>query len=231
MDAFLLSLLMVFIAELGDKTQLVALSLATRYNARVVLLGILTATLGVHLISVGLGGAAGELLPTDWIRFIAGLAFIAFGFWTLRGDEICDDDGACRKARTPFWVVTITFFLAELGDKTMITTVTLAAERSLFWVWLGSSLGMVVSDGLAILVGQVMGKNLPERLVKAIAACIFFAFGLYSAVQGGIHLPIAAWIVGVAALALTAHIMFRPSPRLPEPEVTTREMTTADSER
>ena len=209
MDAFWFSLGMVFLAELGDKTQLVALSLATRFNARVVLSGVLVATLCVHLISVGLGGAAGNLLPTDWIRFIAGLAFLVFGLWTLRGDELCDDAGACRKARSPFWVVAITFFLAELGDKTMLSTVTLAAERPWLWVWLGSSLGMVVSDGLAILVGQIMGAKLPERLVKMIAACIFFAFGLFSSVQGGMHLPAAAWIGGAITVAAIAHLVFR----------------------
>jgi len=217
-DAFWFSLGMVFLAELGDKTQLVALSLATRFNARVVLSGVLVATLCVHLISVGLGGAAGNLLPTDWIRFIAGLAFIVFGLWTLRGDELCDDAGDCRRARSPFWVVAITFFLAELGDKTMLSTVTLAAERSWFWVWLGSSLGMVVSDGLAILVGQIMGAKLPERLVKTVAACIFFGFGLFSSVQGGMHLPAAAWIAGAIAIAVVAHLVFRKSDARPVAE-------------
>ena len=208
-DAFWVSLGIVFLAELGDKTQLVALSLATRFNARVVLLGVFVATLCVHLISVGLGGAAGKLLPIDWIRFIAGLAFVGFGLWTLRGDELCEGDD-CRKARSPFWVVTITFFLAELGDKTMLSTVTLATERSLLWVWLGSSLGMVISDALAIVVGQVMGARLPERLVKTIAACIFFAFGAYSMVQGGAHLPAAVWFAGAVAIIVSMRLMFRP---------------------
>lgn len=212
MEAFWWSLFVVFVAELGDKTQLVALSLATRFNARVVLLGVFVATLCVHLISVGLGGAAGKLLPTDWIRFISGLAFIVFGLWTLRGDELCEGDD-CRKARSPFWIVAITFFLAELGDKTMLSTVTLAAERPLLWVWLGSSLGMVISDGLAILVGQIMGARLPERIIKIVAACIFFAFGALTAVQGALQLPVAVSVAGAASVIVAACVILRPAPR------------------
>lgn len=212
------SLFVVFVAEMGDKTQLVALSLAARFNARVVLAGVFVATLCVHLISVALGGAAGKLLPIDWIGYAAGLAFVGFGLWTLRGDELCEGD-ECRRARSPFWVVAITFFIAELGDKTMLSTVTLAAERSLLWVWLGSSLGMVVSDGLAILVGQVMGKQLPERLVKIGAACIFLAFGAFKMIEAGMALPVIVWPVGLIVMTILAYVMFRPRPRPAAPEV------------
>lgn len=208
MNAFWASLAVVFVAELGDKTQLVALSLASRYRVRVVLAGILFATLGVHLISVGLGGAADHLLPDDWIAFVAGMAFIGFGLWTLRGDELCDGDD-CRRGRSPFWIVTFTFFVAELGDKTMLSTMTLAAERSLFWTWLGSSLGMVVSDGLAILVGQVMGAKLPERTVKIGAATLFLAFGTFKMIHGGATLPAIVWPAGLLAIAVAAWVMFR----------------------
>ena len=209
MQAFWLSLGMVFVAELGDKTQLVALSLAARYNTRVVLSGVFVATLVVHLFSVALGGAAGTLLPTDWISFIAGLAFIVFGMWTLRGD--CLDDGECARGRTycPFLVVAVTFFLAELGDKTMLSTVTLAATNSIMPVWIGSSLGMVVSDGLAIAVGRILGTRLPERTVKIGAACIFFAFGIWSAVKGGMRLSPAVWPAAFAVIGAVALLFFR----------------------
>ncbi|HEY3297925.1 MAG TPA: TMEM165/GDT1 family protein [Armatimonadota bacterium] len=210
MEAFWLSFAMIFIAELGDKTQLVALTLATRYNARVVLAGVFVATLAVHMVSVGLGGAAGKFLPTAWIHFTAGVAFIGFGFWTLRGDCLDEEDGLCkRRVTSPFWIVATTFFLAELGDKTMLSTVTLAATHSIVPVWIGSTLGMVLSDGLAILVGQVLGKRLPERAIKVGASCIFFAFGAFSMWQGGKLLPIAAWIGGVALLVLMYFLMFK----------------------
>jgi Ca2+/H+ antiporter, TMEM165/GDT1 family len=211
MHAFWLALVMVFLAELGDKTQLVALCMAARYRAGVVLAGVFVATLTVHLVSVGLGSLAGKFLPEIWVGFIAGVAFIAFGMWTLRGDSLDDDECPTGKGRSPFWIVTITFFLAELGDKTMLTTVALAAKGSVLLVWLGSSLGMVVSDGLAIVVGQMLGAKLPERVVKVVAACIFFAFGIFSMVSSGRGLPIIAWAGGVAALLILAFIFFRGS--------------------
>ena len=141
----------------------------------------------VHIGSVVLGGAADKLMPKDWVSFAAGLAFIGFGMWTIRGDE-CDDD-SCRnkQGRSPFWIVTTTFFLAELGDKTMLTTVAQAAAHPQFpvAVWIGSSLGMVLSDGLAIIVGRVLGTKLPERAIKIGASILFFIFGVFSLIQGG----------------------------------------------
>lgn len=184
MEEFLLSLGLIFVAELGDKTQLVALTLATRFRAGVVLAGIFVATLLVHLLSVALGGFTGSLLSSGWIELLSGLAFIGFGLWTLRGDELDDGAGPLKSLTSPFLIVAVTFFLAELGDKTMLGTVTLAASYSLTWVWIGSTLGMVVSDGLAIWVGQAMGKKLPERAIKIGAAAIFFVFGCYYAVKG-----------------------------------------------
>jgi Ca2+/H+ antiporter, TMEM165/GDT1 family len=212
MVAFWASLGFVFLAELGDKTQLVALSLATRFRTRVVLAGILTATLAIHILSVVLGGCAEKCLPHEWISFLAGMAFIVFGFWTLRGD--CVDEESCKVNRcpNPFWLVTVTFFLAELGDKTMLTTIAAATKypHSLMLVWLGSSIGMVISDGLAILVGQMLGARLPERAVKIGASVIFFSFGLVSAAQGGRSLHPAVWAAGAVALAAVGYFFLRP---------------------
>ena len=104
MDAFSLSLAMIFLAELGDKTQLVALTLASRYKAAVVLAGIFAATLVVHIVSVLLGGSLGEVMPGNWIALGAGVAFIGFGLWTLRGDSLEEGEGV-RRGRSPFWIV------------------------------------------------------------------------------------------------------------------------------
>lgn len=202
MDAFWLSMGMVFIAELGDKTQLVALCLASRFKATIVLAGILCATLVVHIVSVVLGCGAGKLIPAAWVALASGVAFIGFGLWTLRGDSLSDEECANIRGRSAFWLVFTTFFLAELGDKTMLSTVTLAATHSMVTVWLGSSIGMVVSDGLAIIVGQVLGTKLPERAVKIGAAVIFFGFGLWSGVQGSLQLPVYAWVIGAALVAV-----------------------------
>ncbi|MBM4288083.1 MAG: TMEM165/GDT1 family protein [Deltaproteobacteria bacterium] len=188
MEAFWLSLSLIFLAELGDKTQLVALLLATRYTAGVVLAGIFVATLAVHALSVALGGATGHLLPQGWIYFFSGLAFIGFGWWTLRGDSLEEQDYRPSRFKSPFIIVFVTFFLAELGDKTMLGTVTLAAGRELLPVWLGSTLGMVLSDALAIVVGRILGKQLPERPVKIGAALIFVAFGLFYVFTGALAL-------------------------------------------
>lgn len=183
MEEFLLSLGLIFVAELGDKTQLVALTLATRFRAGVVLAGIFVVTLLVHLLSVAIGGFTGTVLPAGWIELLSGLAFVGFGLWTIRGDQLDEDKGDRQSLTSPFLIVTITFFLAELGDKTMLGSVTLAASYSLVLVWIGSTLGMVLSDGLAIWVGQALGKNLPERSIKIWAAGIFFVFGFYYAVK------------------------------------------------
>ena len=184
MEEFLLSLGLIFMAELGDKTQLVALTLATRFRAGVVLAGIFVATLLVHLLSVGIGGLTGTFLSRGWIELLSGLAFIGFGLWTIRGDELDEDERPKQSLTSPFLIVTVTFFLAELGDKTMLGTVTLAASYSLLWVWIGSTLGMVLSDCLAIWVGQALGKKLPERAIKIGAAAIFFVFCLYYVITG-----------------------------------------------
>ncbi len=184
MEAFLLSLGLIFVAEMGDKTQLVALTLATRFRPGVVLLGVFVATLLVHLFSVALGGLTSRFLSTGWVELLSGLAFVGFGLWTIRGDQVDEENRAMKSLTSPFLIVTITFFLAELGDKTMLGTVTLAASHSLIPVWIGSTLGMVLADGLAILVGQALGRKLPERAIKIGAAVIFFAFGFYYAVKG-----------------------------------------------
>ena len=188
MNGFWLSLALVFLAELGDKTQLVALMLATRFKAGIVLAGVLVATLLVHAFSVALGGITGRLLPHGWILLLSGLAFIAFAIWTWRGDRLDDDDQKVRRITSPFMIVTVTFFLAELGDKTMLSTVTLASQYSPVQVWLGSTVGMVLSDALAIWVGQALGTRLPEKAVKVGAAIIFLAFGLFSLYLGAIEL-------------------------------------------
>lgn len=202
MDAFWLSMGMVFVAELGDKTQLVALCLASRFRAMTVLAGIFCATLVVHIVSVVLGCGVGRLVPAAWVALTSGIAFIGFGFWTLRGDSLSDDECANIRGRSAFWLVFTTFFLAELGDKTMLSTVTLAASHSMIPVWLGSSLGMVISDGLAIIVGQVLGAKLPERAVKIGAAVIFFGFGLWSGVGGALKLPFYATLIGASLVVL-----------------------------
>lgn len=211
MDAFWLSLVMIFLAELGDKTQLVALTLATCYNTKTVLWGIFWATLAVHVFSAGIGWFLGARLPADWIGFIAGIAFVIFGFWTLRGDHLDEEDASCKRTIHPFWLVFTTFFMAELGDKTMLSTITLATNNPFLPVWIGSTIGMVLSDGLAIVAGKMLGKRLPEKTIQTGAAIIFFLFGAFSMYQGGAAFPLAVWGVALAVIAAVGFLFLRRS--------------------
>jgi putative Ca2+/H+ antiporter (TMEM165/GDT1 family) len=179
MSGFWSSFVFILLAEMGDKTQLVALAFAARFSAKTVLLGVFAATLLVHLFSVAIGELLGLALPTFWITLAAGVAFIGFGIWTIRGDELDDDTTESKFRFGPFLTVAITFFLAELGDKTMLATVTLASQfQSFIPVWLGSTLGMVIADGVAVVVGMVAGKRLPERAIQLGAAAIFILSGI-----------------------------------------------------
>jgi Ca2+/H+ antiporter, TMEM165/GDT1 family len=186
--AFLLSTAVIFIAELGDKSQLMALTFATRYRARDVLIGITVATLVVHLFSVALGVLLGTALDKhqDLISILAGVAFLLFAAWTLRGDELSAEEAS--RVRTSSGVAALAvgsaFFLAELGDKTMLATVTLATREGWLGTWLGSTLGMVLADALAIGVGALLGRQLPERLVRYLAAGAFLVFGLLLIADG-----------------------------------------------
>ena len=177
---------MIFVAELGDKSQLMALAFATRYRPLPILVGITAATALVHLVSVGVGAVLGGSLPTDAIDIVAGLAFLGFAVWTYRGDELSDEEEsrADRTARSAVLAVAVAFFLAELGDKTMLATITLATTNGLVGTWVGSTLGMVAADALAIGVGAALGKNLPERAIRVGAAASFVVFGLLLIAEG-----------------------------------------------
>jgi putative Ca2+/H+ antiporter (TMEM165/GDT1 family) len=186
MAAFLISFGIIFVAELGDKSQLMALTFAARYKALTILIAITVATALVHLVSVLLGAAVGVALPTKAISVVAGVAFLGFAAWTLRGDKLDDDDTArANKSTTSvLFTVGLAFFLAELGDKTMLATITLATKNGLIGTWIGSTLGMVAADALAIIVGKQLGARLPERVIKIGAAATFVVFGLVLIVEG-----------------------------------------------
>ena len=186
MDAFLLSFAVIFVAELGDKSQLMALAFATRYRAVDVLVGISIATLLVHLGSVLLGAVVATALPTRAISIVAGLAFFVFAAWTLRGDTL-DDEEAAKASRTTGSIIVAVgtaFFLAELGDKTMLATITLATREEPVGTWLGSTAGMVAADAIAIAAGRLLGSRLPERAIRFGAAAAFVIFGAILILEG-----------------------------------------------
>ena len=154
------------------------------------LIGITAATAVVHAVSVGIGFGLGATLPTGWISLVAGLAFLAFGAWTLRGDTLTEQERGKAERSTGSAVLAVggAFFLAELGDKTMLATVTLATQHGWFGTWLGSTIGMVAADALAILVGRMLGRRLPERIIKYGAAALFAIFGIWLIIEAIIEL-------------------------------------------
>jgi Ca2+/H+ antiporter, TMEM165/GDT1 family len=185
-QAFLVGFGVIFVAELGDKSQLMALAFAARFKALPVLIGITIATAIVHALSVAVGAVLGVALPTRAINVVAGLAFLGFAVWTLRGDELSEDEAgrAARGNRSAIVAASAAFFLAELGDKTMLATITLATNHGVVGTWAGSTAGMVVADALAIAVGKALGARLPERTIRIGAAALFVIFGLALVLDG-----------------------------------------------
>ena len=185
-SALVLSFGVIFVAELGDKSQLMALAFAARFKALPVLIGITIATTVTHAVSVGIGSVLGAQLPTDTIAVIAGVAFLLFAGWTLRGDSLDDDESSAaeRSTRNAVVAASVAFFLAELGDKTMLATITLATKEDPWGTFIGSTLGMVAADALAIVVGQMLGSRLPERAIRIGATIAFVVFGVLLILEG-----------------------------------------------
>jgi putative Ca2+/H+ antiporter (TMEM165/GDT1 family) len=179
MEAFLISTGVVALAEIGDKTQLLALVLAAKYRRPVpIILGILVATLLNHAAAGVVGAWLAAWLGEELLRWILGLSFIAMAFWMLVPDKLDDED--TKPARFGVFLSTlIAFFVVEIGDKTQIATVALAAKySSLIAVVGGTTLGMMLANVPAVLLGEVAAKKLPMRLVHGVAAAIFAVLGL-----------------------------------------------------
>ena len=180
MEAFLVSTGVVALAEIGDKTQLLALVLAARFRKPVpIILGILVATLLNHALAGAVGAWVAAAIGPSMMRWVLGLSFIAMGVWTLIPDRIDEDDKPAAARFGVFGTTLVAFFLLEMGDKTQIATVALAARYdSLLAVVGGTTLGMMITNVPAVLLGEVAARKLPMRLVHAIAAVIFFALGV-----------------------------------------------------
>ncbi len=180
MLTFLSTFMFVFLAEIGDKTQLLALAFATKYKPGLVLLGIFLATALNHTLAVAAGKLLTVFVPLDIIKAIAALSFIGFGLWGLRPEKLEGEDQKVSRFG-PLLTVGIAFFLAEMGDKTQLATISLAIEYSnVYLVLLGTVLGMVTADALAIIIGIILHKRIPEKMIRYGAAAIFIVFGLTS---------------------------------------------------
>jgi putative Ca2+/H+ antiporter (TMEM165/GDT1 family) len=178
-QSLLAALALVFVAELGDKTQLVALGFGARYRLAPVLTGVTIAYMATNLLSVAVGGLLGATLPTRAIGLGGGVLFLAFAAWTLLTAGDGDDDaGAAAGHGSIVLSVAAAMFVAELGDKTMLATATLAAQGNPVLVWIGATIGIILSGTLGVLLGRVFGARLPERATRIGSAVLFAAFGL-----------------------------------------------------
>ncbi|MFH1189845.1 MAG: TMEM165/GDT1 family protein [Candidatus Omnitrophota bacterium] len=202
MAALIASFILVLFAEMGDKTQLLAMAFAARYGAYKVLIAIFFATLFSGALAVTAGHFLTKIIPMDVISFIAALSFIVFGLWTLRGDRPGGEEK--RESRLgPVMTVGIAFFLAEIGDKTQLATISLAVEyRDMLNVLAGTTLGMVAADAIGIAIGVVMRKHIPDRTIKWISASIFILFGLIG-VYRSLHGRMSAAYLWLVMISIT----------------------------
>lgn len=197
----------IFIAEMGDKTQILAMAFATKYPVKKVLLGIFFGVLLNHGLAVILGSCISDFIPVNAIQISAGLAFIGFAFWTLKFDEGLDKVGENKSRFGPVGTVALAFFAGELGDKTQLTAITLACDADYpVFILCGTILGMVAVGLIGIAIGRRLGSKVPEFTIKIIAASVFMFFGiakLYQSMPNRYLNPYSITIfVGIMAVLL-----------------------------
>jgi putative Ca2+/H+ antiporter (TMEM165/GDT1 family) len=185
--AFWTALFYVFIAEIGDKTQLMTVAFTARHKPLLVLSAVAVATAVINLISVGLGAVVGNVLSLFWINLLAGVAFIIFGIMELKSE---DEDNAKENSSKfgPFFTVMFSFFFAELGDKTMLAAFAIASKEQQFWqVWAGSTVGLVGSNALAVVAGSYLRKSLSARKLKIAIAVVYILSGALAIYEATKH--------------------------------------------
>lgn len=184
METLFVSAGVVAVAEIGDKTMLLALVLAARFRAPVAIIaGIFVATVFNHALAALVGVSVAGLLEGEWLRWIVGGSFLAMAAWTLVPDRDDGLDGAPRRRLGPFLATAVAFFLVEMGDKTQIATVVLAARYdSVALVTAGTTLGMLAANAPAVLLGGAMAARLPLGAIRAAAAAIFAVLGVLTLV-------------------------------------------------
>jgi putative Ca2+/H+ antiporter (TMEM165/GDT1 family) len=187
MEALLISTGVVALAEIGDKTQLLAFILAARFKKPVpIIFGILCATLVNHGLAGALGAWITSAVSPEIMRWVLGASFIGMAIWTMIPDKIEEEETQIAKKLGVFGATLITFFLAEMGDKTQIATVAMAAHYpDPLMVVAGTTLGMLIADVPAVFIGDKLANKIPMKLVHTIAACIFAAMGVATLLGAG----------------------------------------------
>ena len=179
MEAFLVSTGIVALAEMGDKTQLLALLLAARFRKPwPIVAGIFVATIANHALAGAVGAWVNTVLGPDVLRWVLGLSFIAMAAWMLVPDKADDLDSGDAPRFGVFGTTVVVFFLAEMGDKTQIATVMLAAQYNPYWVVVGSTLGMMLANAPVVWFGDAITRRVPIRIVHTVSAAVFAALGV-----------------------------------------------------
>lgn len=180
MESFLVSMGVVALAEIGDKTQLLALVLAARYRQPLTIaLGVLVATIFNHAVAAFVGTLVAGWLGDEVLRWILALSFLFMAGWTLIPDKVSEEEKQAKSRGGVFVTTVITFFLLEIGDKTQIATVALSARyHEIFWVTLGTTAGMMLANVPAIYLGDAAANRIPLKLVRGLAAALFLALGI-----------------------------------------------------
>lgn len=187
MESLFVSTGVVALAEIGDKTQLLAFILAARFKKPLpIILGILAATVVNHGLAGALGAWITSLLTPEVLRWVVGLSFMGMALWTLIPDQIEDDETQVASQLGVFGATLVTFFLAEMGDKTQIATVALAAHyANPIWVVVGTTLGMLLADVPAVFMADQLAAKIPMKLVHGLAAAIFALLGAATLLGAG----------------------------------------------
>jgi len=205
--------ILIFIAEMGDKTQILAMAFATRFPVKKVLLGIFLGSLLNHGLAVIFGSYISNFIPINTIQIVAGFAFVLFSLWTLMSDSD-EDEGEKQKSKFGQVVtVALAFFIGELGDKTQLTAITLATDAAYpFVILMGTVLGMIFTGGIGIIIGKKLGGKIPKFTIKIIAASVFMFFGitkLYQTIPSE-YLNFQNVSIFIGIIAIAAFIIVRP---------------------
>lgn len=225
------SFFLIFMAEMGDKTQILALTFATQFQVKKVLMGVFVGVLLNHTIAVILGVYLSKLISLNIIQVIAGFTFIIFSLWTIKIDNDHEEDNNNRKYG-PILTVALAFFIGELGDKTQLTAVTLSVDAVFpIFVLMGTVIGMVLTSGVGIFIGSKLGKKIPEFTIKMIAAVIFMIFGLeklfFSVDKAFVTVPNV--LIFISILAIAVFVILRKSIKLHQTDKVTNLQQKSDN--
>lgn len=209
---YLTAVALIFVAEMGDKTQILAMAFATKYKIRQVLMGIFIGSFLNHGLAVILGSALSNVIPITLLQIIAGVSFVGFALWTLKLDD--DEEEDAKANYGPLLTVALAFFIGELGDKTQLTAIVLSTDATYpFLILLGTVTGMVITGGLGIYVGSKLGAKIPEFTIQMVSATVFMLFGilkLYNYLPAE-YITVYSVIGFTVVIGLAAYFILRPT--------------------